>query len=188
MSISQATSRPAGGASPGRNDPCPCGSGRKFKQCCAVAPAARAATPAPAAAPLDPLRMKAGRALTQAGELTGNFSPLQRVLRLGPSTAPEPSPAQPETTQAAEQSAVAYLNLARGYRAAGRLAEAIQAWRQATRLDPANHLAWHDLGGALMQAGRLPEAIGAFRRAIMAKRDFAPSHHMLGVALEAQGD
>jgi uncharacterized protein len=24
----------AGGKAPGRNDPCPCGSGRKFKKCC----------------------------------------------------------------------------------------------------------------------------------------------------------
>jgi uncharacterized protein len=29
---SQAASRP--GHEPGRNDPCPCGSGRKFKRCC----------------------------------------------------------------------------------------------------------------------------------------------------------
>jgi tetratricopeptide (TPR) repeat protein len=191
MSTSQTARRPAdrtGGAGPGRNDPCPCGSGRKFKQCCAIAPAARAATAAPAAATLDPLKMKAGRALTPAGDLTGNFSPLQRVLRLGPSTAPVEPVAPPETTQAAEQSAAAYVNLARGYRAAGRLGDAIQAWRQATRLDPGNHATWHDLGGALMQAGRLPDAIGAFRRAIAAKRDFVPSQHMLGVALEAQGN
>src|ERR1700678_2772907 len=152
MSMSQSASRPAGGAGPGRNDPCPCGSGRKFKQCCAVAPAARPAAAAPAGATLDPLKMKAGRALTPAGDLTGNFSPLQRVLRLGPSTAPAEPVAQPGTTQAAEPSQLASLSLARGYRAAGRLGDAIQAWRQATRLDPGNHVAWHDLGSALMQA------------------------------------
>ena len=29
-------------SSPGRNDPCPCGSGRKYKKCCGlIAPAAR---------------------------------------------------------------------------------------------------------------------------------------------------
>ncbi len=36
---------------PGRNDPCPCGSGRKFKQCCALRqpPTPQIAAPAPAA-------------------------------------------------------------------------------------------------------------------------------------------
>jgi hypothetical protein len=41
---------------PGRNEPCHCGSGKKYKQCClekdaAEATAARAAAPAPAPAP-----------------------------------------------------------------------------------------------------------------------------------------
>jgi tetratricopeptide (TPR) repeat protein len=188
MSISQATNRATSGAGPGRNDPCPCGSGRKFKQCCAIAPQAKPAIATPNAAVVDPLQMKAGKSLTQAGELTGNFSPLQRVLRLGPSTAPVAPVAPVEATHAQEESAQAYLNLARGYRAAGRVGDSIQAWRQATRLDPGNHTAWHDLGAVLMQVGRLPDAIGAFRRAIVAKPDFAQAHHMLGIALEAQGN
>ncbi len=188
MSISQATNRAAGGAGPGRNDPCPCGSGRKFKQCCAIAPPARAAASAPTAAPIDPLNMKSG-AITQAGQLTSNFSPLQRVLRLGPAAGAAPVPAAPvATSQAGGESARAYINLARGYRAAGRNGDAIQALRQATRLDPANHGTWQDLGIVLTQIGRLPEAIGAFRRAIAAKADFVPAHHMLGVTLEAQGN
>src|ERR1700733_16124869 len=32
---------------PGRNDPCPCGSGRKYKHCCGLLPAAAAAAPGP---------------------------------------------------------------------------------------------------------------------------------------------
>jgi len=187
MSVSRATNGAASGAGPGRNDPCPCGSGRKFKQCCAIAPQAR--TAAPAAAPLNPLNMKAGDSITEAGQLSSNFSPLQRVLRLGPTTVAAAAPAAAvETSQAGEETARAYLNLARGYLAARRVGDAIQAWRQATRLDPTNHAAWQDLGVALMQIGRLPDAIGAFRRAIAAKPDFAPAHHMLGMALEAQGN
>jgi hypothetical protein len=71
MSNSQVTNRAAGREGPGRNDPCPCGSGRKFKQC--RARAGRAVAPAAA---IDPLKMKAGNALTQAGQPSGNFSPL----------------------------------------------------------------------------------------------------------------
>ena len=50
----------------GRNDPCPCGSGRKFKQCCGAAhPAAAAASP-----PRGPRpdRLNLGP-LSEAGEL-----------------------------------------------------------------------------------------------------------------------
>ena len=183
MSLPQAVNRAGSGAGPGRNDPCPCGSGKKFKQCCAIVPSIEAAAPLPAAPALDPLRMKSSDALTEAGRFTGNLSPLQRALRLGPKEAPAPAAAPAD-----DASAAAYLNLARGYLGAGRVADAIQAWRQATRLDPANHAAWFDLGSALLQVGRLPDAIGAFRRAIAAKSDFAAAHHMLGVALEQQGN
>jgi tetratricopeptide (TPR) repeat protein len=132
--------------------------------------------------------MKAGGALTQAGQLSGNFSPLQRVLRIGLEPAPAAPAAPAEASQTGEESARAYLNLARGYVADRRTDDAIQAWRQAARLDPANHAAWQDLGVALMQIGRLPDAIGAFRRAIAAKPDFAPAYHKLGMALEAEGN
>jgi tetratricopeptide (TPR) repeat protein len=188
MSITQAPTRTASTTGPGRNDPCPCGSGRKFKQCCGLAPQGRPAAPAPVATSVDPLQMKAGGALTEAGQLTGNFSPLQRALRLGPSRT-QAAPAAPvETSAAGEESARAYLNLARGYSGARRMGDAIQAWKQATRLDPSNHVAFQDMGVALLQMGRLPDAIGAFRRAILAKPDFAPAHHMLGMALESQGN
>jgi len=50
----------------GRNDPCPCGSGRKFKQCCGAAhPAAAAASP-PRGARLDRLNLGP---LSEASEL-----------------------------------------------------------------------------------------------------------------------
>jgi tetratricopeptide (TPR) repeat protein len=106
---------------------------------------------------------------------------------LGP-TATAAQAAPVAASQAAEQSARAYLRLARGYAAAGRIGEAIQAWHQAARLDPANHTTWQDLSIALLRIGRLPDAIGAFRRAIAPKPDFAPAHHMLGTTQEAQGN
>jgi len=153
-----------------------------------VAPRAPTVAPAATGAPFDPFKMKHGGAISQAGRLASDFSPLQRALRLGPAIAPAAPAAQAEVSQAGAESARAYLNLARGYVAARRIDDAIQAWRQATRLDPTNHVAWQDLGVAQMQIGRLPDAIGAFRRAIVAKPDFAPAHHMLGMALEAQGN
>ena len=186
--MSRTTLPAADKAGPGRNDPCPCGSGRKFKQCCLLTPRTRPVAAATPAASLDPLKLKAGGALTRAGRIAAAFSPLQQGLRLGPAVTPAAPAPRAEVSQAAEESAQVYLDLARGYGKAGRLDDAVQAWRQAARLTPANHIAWQELGGALMHLGRLPDAIGAFRRAIVAKPDFAPAHHMLGLALEAQGN
>ena len=188
VSMSRTTLPAADNAGPGRNDPCPCGSGRKFKQCCLLTPRTRPVAAATPAASLDPLKLKAGGALTRAGRIAAAFSPLQQGLRLGPAVTPAAPAPRAEVSQAGEESAQAYLDLARGYGKAGRLDDAVQAWRQAARLTPANHIAWQELGGALMQLGRLPDAIGAFRRAILAKPDFASAHHMLGLALEAQGN
>ncbi|MDE2137577.1 MAG: SEC-C domain-containing protein, partial [Gammaproteobacteria bacterium] len=74
-----------------RNDPCPCGSGRRFKQCCGalpgMAPAARAAAPAaPAAAPA-PLRepdVQSLAALIGRGRLAEAESQAELLLRRHP--------------------------------------------------------------------------------------------------------
>ncbi len=58
----------------GRNDPCPCGSGKKFKKCCAGKEAAKTVDPTAA------LRMKSGFAdeyLQRAQEIIGERSPTE---------------------------------------------------------------------------------------------------------------
>lgn len=122
-----------------------------------------------------------------SGPMADPFSPVQRALRLGPSIAPPAPATQGKVSRTCAESARAYLNLARTHLAAGRIDDAIEASRQATRLDPTSHAAWQDLGVALMRIGRLPDAVRAFHRAIHAKPDFAQAHHGLGAALAAQG-
>jgi tetratricopeptide (TPR) repeat protein len=189
MNSGQVITGAARAVGPGRNDPCPCGSGKKYKQCCGrtgAVPSGARADAAPAV--LNPLAMSGGPTLTEAGKLSGHFSPLQRVLRLGPADKPEPEPRIDAKAAGGEGSAAAYVTLARGYVGARRVGDAIQTYRQATRLDPANHAIWYELADVLFQLGRMPEAIGALRRAVSAKPDFAAGHHLLGKALEQQGN
>ncbi len=62
---------------PGRNDPCPCGSGRKYKRCCGD-PRKPAAEPAP---PVDePARPRAERVDELRGELDDIFATLRREV------------------------------------------------------------------------------------------------------------
>src|SRR5579875_3397068 len=56
-----------GAARPGRNDPCPCGSGRKFKQCCATRESPKAHTAAPVPAPQTESTLDKIRFLRDAG-------------------------------------------------------------------------------------------------------------------------
>jgi len=76
----------------GRNDPCPCGSGKKFKHCCQAAPprAAAAVSAGVGAAP-DPLKLAAlGRdslSLFAAERHREAIAPLRELVRLQPASA-----------------------------------------------------------------------------------------------------
>src|ERR1700728_4570460 len=70
------------GAKPGRNDRCPCKSGRKYKHCCADKDRASAPATTPPAAALDALRV-AERHL-RAGEHEQALAPLAYAARAMP--------------------------------------------------------------------------------------------------------
>ena len=80
------------GARPGRNDPCPCGSGRKYKHCCAdkVQPAGAATSTQSAMADLKvaaqqvPSLFAEGMALHQAGRLADAEEIYYQILATQP--------------------------------------------------------------------------------------------------------
>src|SRR5271168_1494968 len=116
----------------GRNEPCPCGSGRKYKACCGAIPTARTESPLNGAADhLDNLS-DAGQRL----EVFDRYRPA--------SYQPDPTRHNPAI---GSRSREANLHRVRGNEliAVGRPAEAIVPLRQAVALDPANALAHHDL-------------------------------------------
>jgi tetratricopeptide (TPR) repeat protein len=78
-------------------------------------------------------------------------------------------------------------DLALQHHRAGRLQEAIAAYRQAIALDPGFPEAHGNLGIALKDQGQLDEAIAAYRKAIELRPNFAAAHSNLGNALKDKG-
>src|SRR5260370_30203951 len=130
---------------PGRNDPCPCGSGSKYKYCCGAARAAALSVPVlprQVAAELE-----RARRLRVAGDLKGAASVLQQSILLSPGNA------------------AAHNDLGLVHLRGRHLAEAIRCFAGAVALDPKMAIAHYNLGTALEQQGDNDAAIGAYRRA-----------------------
>ena len=153
---------------PGRNDPCPCGSGKKFKKCCEgkpeySAPAADSKrTAAPPAAECDALV-----ALFNAGR----HAELETRTRLLLERYPE--------------SGFAWKVLGAALQAQGK--DALAAMAKATNLLPNDAEAHSNLGAVLKELGRLDDAAASFRRALEIKPDYAEAHGNLGTVLQDFG-
>src|SRR5437762_1617857 len=180
---------------PGRNDPCPCGSGKKFEHCCglalAAAPAATLAA-APGATLADPRAIGAlvgmvsqgllqqaearTRALLQAEPAAGMLWKILSValLRQG-------KDALPALRRAAEllpQDAEAYANLGSELHARGEWQAALSSLRHALTLQPRNPEALIDAADAERALGRAREAVTLYQRAL----------NNLGNVLREQGE
>jgi tetratricopeptide (TPR) repeat protein len=171
-------------ARPGRNDPCPCGSGRKFKQCCGAGRTAAA----PVAPPRNgrPDRLDLGL-LSEAGKLREAAEGLRQSMHGAPAPFRRAENgarvAAPRQTGAAER----FRRQGVGLFEAGKLAAAITALRQATRLDPGDAGSHRALGLALLRSNRLVEAAASFELAIVLEEEVAVAHYHLAVALDRQG-
>ena len=143
---------------PGRNDPCPCGSGKKHKKCCGQEP------PRDAAAAPD------------LGELAamvnaGRFVDLEIRAR--------------ELTRGHPNSGLAWKALGVALRMQGK--DALHALEQAAQLSPEDAEAHANLGNALLDSRRPLEAEAAYRRALAVAPGYADAHCNLGNALQALG-
>jgi tetratricopeptide (TPR) repeat protein len=186
---------------PGRNDPCSCGSGKKYKKCCGQGEPAGSASPAPGRR-TDPQPAQVGGllALAQAGrhpqleskarELLVEFPDSGLLWKfLGLSEWSQGRDAVPSLQRASEllpEDAEGHCNLGNALRAAGRFDAAVASQRRALALRPDYPQAHNDLGSALLDLGHLDEAIASFRRAAAIKPDFALAHCNLGTALLLQ--
>src|SRR5947208_9158948 len=147
MQSSKVPLRATQSGEPGRNDPCPCGSGLKYKRCCAGKDAAIAALPRPEAEPPggDLGRI---RSLRDAGRFLEATRHAQRYI--------ERHPRDP----------AGHAELGLIHLHAGRPAEAAPGLTQAIRLAPKDPQHHYHLGLALEMLGRDAEAITAFHSTI----------------------
>ncbi|MFO1316090.1 MAG: tetratricopeptide repeat protein [Burkholderiales bacterium] len=151
----------------GRNDPCPCGSGRRYKQCHGTL----GGGPPPPPASATP------ETLTRQGidaHRRGDLDVAERSYRAALATAPEFA------------AALHYLGVVLYQRQ--RLAEALPLLAQAVARVPDEPEFHSNLGLALAAAQRDAEAIAAYGRALALKPDHAGALSNLGLALQATGD
>jgi enediyne biosynthesis protein E4 len=71
---------------------------------------------------------------------------------------------------------------------AGKLSEALGAFRQALEVDPAYVVSAYNMGVVLAHQGKQDAAIAAFRKAIAIRPTYAPAHFGLGLLLRMQHD
>jgi tetratricopeptide (TPR) repeat protein len=196
--LSQAQSNAAHAPVAGRNDPCPCGSGKRYKHCHGAVNVQGGAFASPDALFAHALQAHQG----------GDLDIAERGYRAVLAAAPEhayalhylgvihyqhnrPAEALPLLERAVErvpQEAEFHNNLGLALAAGDRFDEAIAAHRRALNLNANHPVAWNNLGLALQAMNELPAAIDAFHHALKLNSDFAQAHWNLGLALLAVGE
>jgi Tfp pilus assembly protein PilF len=181
----------------GRNDPCPCGSGKKYKNCCLGKADSRPANaPGPMAGDIAQLEglFSAGRyAEAEARALASikqypDAGVVWKLLSLSlQMQGKDALPAMKKAALLVPDDAEAHANLAAVLRARGQLEEAVRSCRRALEIRPGFAEANINLGVALQDLGRLDEAVGSYRRAIEIRPDFAEAHNNLGGVLNKLG-
>jgi tetratricopeptide (TPR) repeat protein len=133
----------------GRNDPCPCGSGKKYKHCCLEKD--RAAELAPAIAQRVALQAQKANQVALRKDYQAELLESQAVLR---------------EAQALDAASNAVVDLVR----AGRLDEAEQAARELLVRYPEVHDGYDRLGMVHEARGQFREAAGCYRKVIESAR------------------
>ncbi|HEY2970221.1 MAG TPA: DUF5672 family protein [Casimicrobiaceae bacterium] len=196
--LAKASARAAGPPAVGRNDPCPCGSGKRYKHCHGEVPAA-SGTPS-ASAPEQ--RLQQAVALHQRG-VPSDRDTAETIYRDVLAVEPDNAVAQhflgvihyqrgdlAAAVPLLERAVAArpaepefHNNLGLALAAADREVEAIAAFRRALALKPEHAIAWNNLGLALQAQNEVGAAIDAFRHALAFKPDFAHARWNLALAL-----
>ena len=162
-----------GTVSPGRNDPCPCGSGKKYKQCCLSG-----------SVPAGDVTALMQNALTchQAGQVDAAWELYQRVLHEAPDRADawylsalieqgrgRLRPAQERMARAVElmpDNPLFVVGLGIVEQMLGQLRQAEQSYGLALVLQPDHIEARNNLANVLKEMGRLDEAASHYQLAL----------------------
>lgn len=183
-----------------RNDPCPCGSGQRYKDC--HGRLGEAPPPAPAPAPTDP-RIPQALQAHQQGRLDEAGALYRAVLESDPANAIATHYlgmidwtggrlAEAEAKLRASIAADASIpdfhnNLALLEGNLGRNAASIAGFRRTLEVDPGYFEAWNNLGLALEDALQWSDAEGAYRNALQRSPRFAAARQNLARLLLCLG-
>ena len=186
----------------GRNDPCPCGSGRKYKQCCQLQADAQVAR-APVVDASIPGLLRTAIEHHQTGRLLQAEAVYRQILQIAPNNPDalhllglifhqagkfETAVDLISRAISVKPSGPMYYNLGVSLQAQGNLDAAISNYRQALAIKPRDAKALANLGAALKIQGQLDAATESFRRALAVNPGDAGAHNNLGVVLQEQGN
>ncbi|MDD5328413.1 MAG: tetratricopeptide repeat protein [Sulfuricella sp.] len=186
----------------GRNNPCPCGSGKKSKHCCLQSGSEQPASPRPTDKEIA-AAMQTAIAHHQAGRLTEANDICQQILQRAPNH-PDPWHLMGvmayqigmhdvaveligKVLELVPNFADAHNNLGNALKDQGHLAEAVASYQKAISLKPDHAESHYNLGNALKDRGELVEAVASYQKAISLKPDYARAHNNLGDALQKLG-
>ena len=207
--LARAEAAIASGPAMGRNDPCPCGSGKRYKQCHGALGSAPTATPltTPAAGPSAnamqsalPLAQR-GVTLHRAGDIDGAERAYREALGIDPNHPlalhylgvvlfqrmrfAEALPLLERSTAQVPGEPEFHNNLGLALAALDRNDDAVASYRRTLALAPRHATASNNLGLALQAQNRIADAIVAYRNALQITPDFAHAHWNLALALLA---
>jgi predicted O-linked N-acetylglucosamine transferase (SPINDLY family) len=183
---------------PGRNDPCPCGSGKKYKKCCQDKDSAESLVKNTAPTPDECKQLvalfNAGRYAeleSRARLLVEQYPDSGFVWKaLGVALHSQGKNSLQASQKAAElrpDDADAHSNLGNALRGLGQFDGAVASYRRALVVKPDFADAHNNLGNALRDLGQLDAAAASYRRALAIEPDFAEAHNNLGNALRDLG-
>ncbi len=185
----------------GRNDPCPCGSGKSYKKCCIQSEGVQALG---GHGPRSiPAAMQAAIKHYQSGRLPQAEACCRQVLQLAPNH-PDAlhllgliayQVGKSESAVELVKRAIAikpsdpdyHLSLGNALQVQGRLHEAIASYHHALGLKPDFADALGNLGTLLHRQGNLDEAVARYRQALAFAPESSELHYNLGNALKDQG-
>jgi protein O-GlcNAc transferase len=181
---------------PGRNAPCPCGSGKKFKKCCQAKFEAAAVNKEPKIDEINQLVAlfnsgKHTESEDQARLLTAQYPDSGTAWKtLGVFLQVQGKDAIPALQKAAEflpDDAEAHSNLGCALRNIGRINESVASCHRALQIKPDCAGAHINLGSAMIELGRYNDAMTSCLMALQIKPDSATSHINLGTAMMGLG-
>jgi tetratricopeptide (TPR) repeat protein len=177
---------------PGRNDPCPCGSRKKYKHCCGLEALASSAPRV-----LSPHEIGALVAMLNQDRLGDAEREARTLLTIHPDAGmlwkilsvalvrqdKDPLPALMRAAELLPQDAEAHSNLGSALRARGQWQTALASLYRALELQPRDVGALLDAAAALRALGRAGESPPLYRQALAIQPRSAVAHNDLGNAL-----
>lgn len=191
----------------GRNDPCPCGSKKKYKHCCMIAGNRRNAQVQAATEPATfdiPAAIQAGLQYQATGKLSEAEALYTQVLRTSPDNAEALQLLGTVAYQAGQYERAAeliakailiepgipnyYSNLGSAFGALQRQNDAIVCFQTALAIDPDYAEGYNKLGIAQLSLGNPAEAAANFERAVAIDAGFLEAYNNLGIAAQEMGE